>query len=93
LPDWLLLVFLSNVAGGAVIGLTAGLAAPLIGSGIVAALGSFGVTGAGVTGFGTFMATTGGVALVTSGGVLTGGGWNNLFRHVWLQNDEANKRN
>lgn len=65
---------LAFVAGGAVIGVTAGLAAPLIGAGIVSALGTFGVTGAGVAGFGTFMAGAGGLALVTTGGVLTGGG-------------------
>jgi hypothetical protein len=52
--------------------LTAGLAAPLIGAGIGAALTTFGVSGA--AGVGTFMASTGGLALITTGGVLTGGG-------------------
>ena len=66
---------LATVAGGAVIGLTAGLAAPFIGAGIVSALTTFGVTGAGVTGVGTFMASAGGLAMITTGGVLTGGGY------------------
>jgi hypothetical protein len=63
----------ATLAGGAIIGLTAGLAAPLIGAGIGAALTTFGVTH-GVAGVGAFMASTGGLALITSGGVLTGGG-------------------
>ena len=67
-----LLAGIATVAGGAVIGLTAGLAAPFIGAGIGAALTTFGVTGA--AGVGTFMAGTGGLALITTGGVLTGGG-------------------
>jgi Protein of unknown function (DUF726) len=57
--------------GAALIGVTAGLAAPLIGAGIGAAL-----TGAGVAqgvGVSAFMASSGGIALITSGGVLTGG--------------------
>lgn len=69
-----------HLAGGAVIGLTAGLAAPFIGAGIGAALTTFGVTGA--AGVGTFMASAGGVALITTGGVLTGGGISNLQRNV-----------
>jgi hypothetical protein len=63
----------ATLAGGAIIGLTAGLAAPLIGAGIGAALTTFGVTN-GAAGIGAFMASTGGLALITSGGVLTGGG-------------------
>jgi hypothetical protein len=60
-----------TLAGSALIGVTAGLAAPFIGAGIGAALTTFGVTqGVGV---GAFMASTGGIALITSGGVLTGG--------------------
>nr|KAJ3421114.1 hypothetical protein HK105_004453 [Polyrhizophydium stewartii] len=50
----------------------AGLAAPFIGAGIGAALTTFGVTGA--AGVSTFMAGTGGLAIITTGGVLTGGG-------------------
>jgi hypothetical protein len=83
----------ATVAGGAIIGLTAGLAAPFIGAGIGAALTTFGVTN-GAAGIGAFMASTGGLALITSGGVLTGGG-TNLFDHrnVGFKNDETHQRN
>ncbi len=70
------------------IGLTAGLAAPLIGAGIGSALGMIGVTGA--AGIGTFMGSATGLALITTGGVLTGGSMfhdNPLVlttRYVWL---------
>ncbi|KAH6587874.1 hypothetical protein BASA50_011066 [Batrachochytrium salamandrivorans] len=67
-----LLAGIATLAGGAVIGVTAGLAAPFIGAGIGAALTTFGITGA--TGVTTFMAGTGGLAIITTGGVLTGGG-------------------
>ncbi|KAI8927915.1 hypothetical protein BC831DRAFT_152325 [Entophlyctis helioformis] len=67
-----LLAGIATLAGGAVIGVTAGLAAPFIGAGIGAALTTFGVTGA--TGVSTFMASAGGLAMITTGGVLTGGG-------------------
>ncbi|KAJ3023945.1 hypothetical protein HKX48_009153 [Thoreauomyces humboldtii] len=60
---------LATLAGGAVIGLTAGLAAPLIAGGIGVALGTFGVTGATAA-----LSGTGALALITTGGVLTGGG-------------------
>ena len=74
---WLsLLENLISLAGGAVIGLTAGLAAPLIGTGIGSALGMIGVTGA--AGIGTFMGSATGLALITTGGVLTGGGTDTL---------------
>jgi hypothetical protein len=63
----------ATLVGGAVIGLTAGLAAPLIGAGIGAALTTFGATN-GAVGIGAFMASGGGIALITSGGALTGGG-------------------
>jgi hypothetical protein len=65
----------ATLAGGAVIGLTAGLAAPLIGAGIGSALGLFGVTGA--AGVGTFMGSAAGLAIITTSGVLTGGGTSN----------------
>ncbi|KAJ3278037.1 hypothetical protein HK104_002712, partial [Borealophlyctis nickersoniae] len=60
---------LATLAGGAVIGLTAGLAAPLIAGGIGVALTTFGVTGAS-----TALAGSSALALITTGGVLTGGG-------------------
>lgn len=63
---------LGVLAGGALIGVTAGLAAPFIGAGIGAALTTFGVSQGAVVG--GFMASTGGIALITGGGVLTGGG-------------------
>ncbi|KAI8811125.1 hypothetical protein BJ742DRAFT_884980, partial [Cladochytrium replicatum] len=63
---------LASLAGGAVIGLTAGLAAPFIGAGIGAALSTVGISaGAGVTGA---LTSTTGIAIITSTGVLTGGG-------------------
>ncbi|KAJ3274251.1 hypothetical protein HDV01_003324 [Terramyces sp. JEL0728] len=68
----------ATVCGGAIVGLTAGLAAPFIGAGIGAALTTFGANAAIGTGVGAFMASTGGVALITSGGVLTGGGMSGI---------------
>ncbi|WVR03918.1 hypothetical protein IAU60_000917 [Kwoniella sp. DSM 27419] len=61
------LMGLAAVGGGLVIGLSAGLAAPLIGAGLGAALGTVGITGTG-----TFLAGAGGIAMITTGGVLTG---------------------
>lgn len=52
-----------------VIGLSAGLLAPVIGAGLGAAL-----TTVGVTGTSTFLAGAGGAAVITTGGVLTGSG-------------------
>lgn len=49
------------------IGLSAGLLAPVIGAGLGAAL-----TTVGVTGTTTFLAGAGGAAVITTGGVLTG---------------------
>lgn len=60
---------IAALAGGAVIGLTAGLAAPLIAGGIGVALTTLGVSGASGV-----MASTGAIALITTGGILTGGG-------------------
>ncbi|TPX31605.1 hypothetical protein SmJEL517_g05100 [Synchytrium microbalum] len=62
---------IATVAGGALIGLTAGLAAPLI----TASLAGTGVS--------AFMASTSGLAFITSSGVLAGGGmsgWKMLKR-------------
>ncbi|KAI9066465.1 DUF726-domain-containing protein [Trametes sanguinea] len=60
---------LATLGGGLVIGLSAGLLAPVIGAGLGAALTTVGITG--TTGF---LAGTGGAAVITTGGVLTGSG-------------------
>jgi len=60
---------LATLGGGLVIGLSAGLMAPLIGAGLGAALGTVGVGGA--TGF---LAGTAGAAVITTAGTLTGSG-------------------
>lgn len=59
---------LATVGGGLVIGLSAGLLAPLIGAGLAA-----GFTTIGVAGTGTFLAGAGGAAIITTTGVLSGG--------------------
>jgi hypothetical protein len=58
---------LATLGGGLVIGLSAGLLAPVIGAGLAA-----GFTTVGIGGTSGFLAGTGGAALITSGGVLTG---------------------
>ncbi|KAL7419736.1 hypothetical protein Q5752_005652 [Cryptotrichosporon argae] len=58
---------LAAVGGGLVIGLSAGLLAPVIGAGLGAAFATVGITG--TTGF---LAGAGGAAMITTGGVLTG---------------------
>jgi hypothetical protein len=63
---------LVTLGGATLIGVTAGLAAPFIGAGIGAALTTFGVAQGAVVG--SFMGSAGGIALITGGGVLTGGG-------------------
>lgn len=63
------LMGLATVGGGLVIGLTAGLAAPFIGAGVATALGAVGVSGTGA-----FLTSAGGIAMITTGGVLTGSG-------------------
>ncbi|KAJ6520544.1 hypothetical protein C8R45DRAFT_1205489 [Mycena sanguinolenta] len=60
---------LATLGGGLVIGLSAGLLAPVIGVGLGTALSTIGITG--TTGF---LAGAGGAAVITTGGVLTGGG-------------------
>ncbi|KAI0354671.1 DUF726-domain-containing protein [Trametes cingulata] len=60
---------LATLGGGLVIGLSAGLLAPVIGAGLGAAFTTIGITG--TTGF---LAGTGGAAVITTGGVLTGSG-------------------
>ena len=59
---------LATVGGSLVIGLSAGLLAPVIGAGLAA-----GFTTIGVAGTGGFLAGTGGAALITGIGVTTGG--------------------
>jgi hypothetical protein len=58
---------LTNAGGGLVIGLSAGLLAPVIGAGLGAAFATVGISG--TTGF---LAGAGGAAVITTGGVLTG---------------------
>jgi hypothetical protein len=53
--------------GGLVIGLSAGLLAPVIGAGLGAAFSTIGIAGTG-----GFLAGAGGAAVITTGGVLTG---------------------
>ena len=59
---------LATVGGSLVIGLSAGLLAPVIGAGLAA-----GFTTIGVAGTGGFLAGAGGTALITSGAVISGG--------------------
>lgn len=59
---------LATVGGGLVIGLSAGLLAPVIGAGLAA-----GFTTIGVAGTGTFLAGAGGAAIITSTAVASGG--------------------
>jgi hypothetical protein len=58
---------LATLGGGLIIGLSAGLMAPLIGAGLGAAFTTVGISG--TTGF---LAGAGGAAVITTGGVLTG---------------------
>jgi hypothetical protein len=59
---------LATVGGGLVIGLSAGLLAPMIGAGLAA-----GFTSIGVAGTGGFLAGAGGAAIITSGAAASGG--------------------
>ncbi|KAF9449991.1 DUF726-domain-containing protein [Macrolepiota fuliginosa MF-IS2] len=58
---------LATLGGGLVIGLSAGLLAPVIGVGLAGAFSAIGITGTGV-----FLGGTAGAAAITTGGVLTG---------------------
>ncbi|KAF5352548.1 hypothetical protein D9756_006239 [Leucocoprinus leucothites] len=58
---------LATLGGGLVIGLSAGLLAPVIGLGLAGAFSAIGVTGTGA-----FLGGTAGAAAITTGGVLTG---------------------
>ena len=64
----LMLMGLATVGGGLVIGLSAGLLAPVIGAGLAA-----GFTTIGVAGTGGFLAGAGGAAIITTTGLVTGG--------------------
>lgn len=64
----LIVMGLATVGGGLVIGLSAGLLAPVIGAGLAA-----GFTTIGVTGTGTFLAGAGGAAVIGTGAAVTGG--------------------
>ena len=58
----------SDLGGGLVIGLSAGLLAPVIGVGLAGAFTTIGITGTGA-----FLGGTSGAAAITTGGILTGG--------------------
>ncbi|KIJ54324.1 hypothetical protein M422DRAFT_42501 [Sphaerobolus stellatus SS14] len=60
---------LATIGGGLVIGLSAGLLAPVIGAGLGAAFTTIGVTGTT-----SFLTGVGGAALITTGGAITGSG-------------------
>ncbi|KAG6330049.1 hypothetical protein ID866_9041 [Astraeus odoratus] len=60
---------LATLGGGLVIGLSAGLLAPVIGAGLGAAFTTIGISGTS-----GFLAGAGGAAVITTGGVLTGSG-------------------
>ncbi|KAI5121831.1 hypothetical protein M0805_003265 [Coniferiporia weirii] len=60
---------LATLGGGLVIGLSAGLLAPVIGAGLGAAFTTIGVSGTSA-----FLAGTGGAAVITTAGTLTGSG-------------------
>jgi hypothetical protein len=64
----LVMMGLATVGGGLVIGLSAGLLAPVIGAGLAA-----GFTTIGVAGTSSFLAGAGGAAIITTTGIVTGG--------------------
>ncbi|KAK7522795.1 uncharacterized protein IWZ02DRAFT_254163 [Phyllosticta citriasiana] len=64
----LMMMGLATVGGGLVIGLSAGLLAPVIGAGLAAGFSTIGVAGTS-----SFLAGAGGAALITTGGVVSGG--------------------
>jgi hypothetical protein len=65
----LLHIYHIAVGGGLVIGLSAGLLAPVIGLGLAGALSTVGIGGSAA-----FLGGTAGAAVITTGGVLTGSG-------------------
>lgn len=60
---------LATIGGGLVIGLTSGLLAPFLGTGLAAGLGTIGISGTS-----SFLAGTGGAALITTTGTAIGAG-------------------
>ncbi|KAF8274342.1 hypothetical protein EI94DRAFT_1562200 [Lactarius quietus] len=64
-----MMIGLATLGGGLVIGLSAGLLAPVIGAGLGAAF-----TTVGISGTAGFLGGAGGAAVITTGGVLTGSG-------------------
>ncbi|KAI9298557.1 DUF726-domain-containing protein [Neoconidiobolus thromboides FSU 785] len=68
LKSRLLLIGVATVGGSVIIGLSAGLLAPVIATGVGAAF-----TGLGLAGTSTFFAGAGGTALIATGGVVAGG--------------------
>ncbi|KAF9936934.1 hypothetical protein BGZ65_001938 [Modicella reniformis] len=70
----MIMMGLATVGGGLVLGLSAGLFAPVIGAGIGAALAGAHITGASVTAASAFLAGSGGIAVITSGAAVTGSG-------------------
>lgn len=64
-----MMVGLATLGGGLVIGLSAGLLAPVIGAGLGAAFTTIGISGTA-----GFLGGVGGAAVITTGGVLTGSG-------------------
>lgn len=70
----MIMMGLATVGGGLVLGLSAGLFAPVIGAGIGAALAGAHITGATVTAASSFLVSSGGIAVITSGAAVTGSG-------------------
>ncbi|KAH8981454.1 hypothetical protein EDB86DRAFT_431573 [Lactarius hatsudake] len=64
-----MMVGLATLGGGLVIGLSAGLLAPVIGAGLGAAFTTIGISGTA-----GFLGGAGGAAVITTGGILTGSG-------------------
>ncbi|KAF9917076.1 hypothetical protein BX616_002014 [Lobosporangium transversale] len=70
----MIMMGLATVGGGLVLGLSAGLFAPVIGAGIGAVMAGAHITGATATAASAFLAGSGGVAVITSGAAVTGSG-------------------
>ncbi|KAG0049505.1 hypothetical protein BGZ83_005726 [Gryganskiella cystojenkinii] len=70
----MIMMGLATVGGGLVLGLSAGLFAPVIGAGIGTVLAGAHITGATATAASAFLAGSGGIAVITSGAAVTGSG-------------------